>query len=185
MLLGLLFFGEGIIYELGFKYVFWGKWVFVTFCKRYVKYVICFFIFIVCIPLFFKIYLTLNQTPEEQFFYKKMNQFLSENRNIIPLTELTHFYWDYVYYIGPYTYLSYNKGIIVNNIFYKVPKHLQYDLDSDGMWALCFISDNAVIHIIRGRKITAYSQNLKQHIYDSNDVIVIDDQGGFYLKEIE
>jgi hypothetical protein len=50
------------------------------------------------------------------------------------------------------------------------------------MWALCFISKKKVTHIIRGMKIKNRDRNLKQKLYDPNDIIVINDQNQFYLK---
>ena len=127
--------------------------------------------------------MNIKKTAEGRFFYKKISYYISKNQTEIPLGELTNFSWEHVYYIGPYTYLKQSKGLQVNDKFYEVPESLQINLDSDGMWALCFISKNKVTHIIRGMKIKNRDQNLKQKLYDSNDIMIVNDQNQFYLKE--
>jgi len=147
------------------------------------KWIIFSVVLIVCLGLAYWVHSNIKKTAEEIFFYKKLSHHVSKNQTEIPLGELANFSWEYVYYIGPYTYLKKSKGLQVNDKFYEVPENLQMNLDSDGMWALCFISKKKVTHIIRGIKIKNRDQNLKQKLYDPNDIMVINDQHQFYLKE--
>ena len=157
----------------------------ITPIKSLIKWIVYSLMLIICIGTGYLAYTHFEKTPEERFFYKKLSLYLSDNNKEVPLKGLTNFSWEYAYYIGPYTYLKHNKGIQINKIYYEVPESLQINLDSDGMWALCFITKNKVTHTIRGRKIKNHAQNLKQRLYGPNDIMVIDDQDQFYLKEIE
>lgn len=147
------------------------------------KWIIFSVVLIVCLGLTYWVHSNIKKTAEEKYFYKKLSHHISKNKTEIPLSALTNFSWEYVYYIGPYTYLKHNKGVQVNDKFYEVPESLQINLDSDGMWSLCFISKNKVTHILRGEKIKHSAQNLKQRLYSPNDIMVINDQNQFYLKE--
>jgi len=146
------------------------------------KWIIFSVVLIVFLGLAYWFHSNTKKTAEERFFYKKLFHHISKNQTEILLGDLTNFSWEYVYYIGPYTYLKQSKGLQVNDKFYEVPERLQINLDSVGMWALCFISKKKVTHIIRGMKIKNRDRNLKQKLYDPNDIIVINNQNQFYLK---
>ncbi|MFA5880118.1 MAG: hypothetical protein WC860_08115, partial [Candidatus Margulisiibacteriota bacterium] len=93
-------------------------------------------------------YLFFSMTPQERYFYHALKYELNHGHKIIPLKKLTNFYWDKIFFCGPYSLRSEMKDIDIEGKNYLLDKSI--DLSFGGEWALIFVDHKSknIISII-------------------------------------
>lgn len=137
---------------------------------KYLKNFIFLLLIIIFLILSVKAYIYFSQTPEERFFYKKLNQSLKIGQQKIYVKGLTNFEWDKIYFVGSYNGFIDEEGN-------RCPSD-----DYDGAWSLAFTKKNKLIKCIKGKKYI-FDRSLKSNSSFSINSFLVFDQHTFTIKE--
>lgn len=106
----------------------------------------------------------------EKNFYSQLKQELKKGNQEIPITKLTNFDWDELYFIG-----SYGK-------FLDIEGDSCVADSEDGAWALAFTKNRQLVTCFRGKKLI-FDRKLKHYSKYSRKCVFIINNKIFNIKE--
>lgn len=143
---------------------------------------------LICSGCIFKPHLT----PQEAYFFKQIERLHKEGYREVSLPITTSFEWDKCVWYGPYSYSQdFSALLMIDGTTYDLSQYPDFDVSDDGSWALVFIQNNQIIHIIQGKRLHWFGKHQYLHFkrnnppegtYTTNTIIKLNNEFLFTIK---